>query len=182
LTSWLRARAGRGEDRGGEIDPLHQLRATSPGGERGRPAEQQRDADCLLVHHRALEHELVVAEHLPVIAGEDDQRVLAEPLPVQRVEDAPDLVVHQRHHRVVRRLDLLQLLGRVRRIAANLTGVRLARSLGLDRRLAGELVRDCDRAAERFVQVALEVLLGGAEAVMGIEEVGDEQERLVAFT
>jgi hypothetical protein len=50
-------------------------------------AIDERHADGALVHHRPLQHELVVTEHLAVVAGEDDQGVLGQARLVERGEE-----------------------------------------------------------------------------------------------
>ena len=58
-----------------------------------RAPDDQRDVKGLWVEPVLAEHP-VVAEHLAVIGGEDDQRPVEHPPAGQRIDDAPDVVVH----------------------------------------------------------------------------------------
>ena len=54
--------------------------------------------------HGTLEDEAVVAQELTVVRGEYDKRILGNPDFLERAEQAPQLVVDQRHHAVIGRL------------------------------------------------------------------------------
>ena len=59
-----------------------------------RPADQERHAQRFLVHEALVEH-AVVAEEESLVARVDHDGVLREALPIEEVEQAPDVVVHR---------------------------------------------------------------------------------------
>ena len=65
------------------------------------PGNGERDADGAFVETAAFKDQAVIAEHLAVIAHEDDDRVLALASLVEVVEDAAELLVDELDHGVV---------------------------------------------------------------------------------
>jgi len=159
-----------------QVHPLHQLGAPR-GREPAGPAHDQRHADRAVVVERALEHQLVVAEHLAVVAGEHHDGVVGQALRVEGVEDAPDLVVDERDHRVVGGAGLVELLVGVLGEAAGVPGVGAPRRLGEHRWLGPQLAVRVHPGRQPRRVIALPVLRRCAEAVMRVEEVRDEEER-----
>ena len=51
----------------------------------------------------------MITEHVAMVAGEDDQRVVGQSRSLQAFQDPPDLMVNQRNHPVVVRHHLGQL-------------------------------------------------------------------------
>ena len=74
----------------------------------GRVADDERNVERL-VEEAQLGHEAVVAEHLPVVRGDDDDGVVSSTRPFQGCEQPTDLVVHLRHHPVVGGTQLAQV-------------------------------------------------------------------------
>ena len=58
-------------------------------------------AQHVLVVKRPLGDQAVLAQEVAVVGGEDDERVVGNAGGIERVEDAPDLVVDEAHHAVV---------------------------------------------------------------------------------
>ena len=73
------------------------------------PGDDQRHARQAVEEAAALVDQPVVAHRLAVVAHEHDDRVLALAGPIERLEDAPELVVDLLDHRVVGGLDLGRL-------------------------------------------------------------------------
>ena len=71
-----------------------------PGLDAGRPADEERHPQRLLVHEPLVE-QAVVAEEEALVAGVDDDRVLREAGCVEVVEHAADAVVDRLHRRQV---------------------------------------------------------------------------------
>ena len=121
----------------------------------------------------------MVAEHLAVIAGEDDQGIVGEAELREGGENPPDFVVHQGDHRVIRRDDPLDLGGAVLGEAAGDPRVALLRRGGQDGGAVRQLRRATERGGDGRGVVAVHPFLRGDEGVVRVVEVGPEEERSV---
>ena len=173
---WRQSR--RVEEGRRQVEPLHQFGAASRRRQLPRPAQDKRHPHRALVEQRPFEQEPVVAEHFPVIAGEDHQRVPSQALLVECGQYPPDLVVNQGDHRVVGRDDRLDFVRRVVGEAARVAGITGVRGLSQNRRPVGQAVGAGERARERLGIVAVEVFLGRDEGMVRVKEVEPEEEGL----
>ena len=65
-----------------------------------RGVDHHRHPQTALEVHDPFQHQTVVAHHVAVVAGEDDDRVVGCSEPVERREDPPDAVVDRLDHPV----------------------------------------------------------------------------------
>ena len=91
---------GFGES-GGDVDGFDQGFADDASLEVAGPGDHERYPDERIVETAALEDQAVVAEHFAVIAGEDDDGVVAEVVCLQEIEKPAELLVDQFDHGVV---------------------------------------------------------------------------------
>jgi hypothetical protein len=89
-------------ERGVEVEQLDEPWARLSLGDAG-PGEHERHAGAAFVEV-LLEPESVLAGEVAVVAPEHHDRVVAQAQPVERVEDAAELRVHERDRGVVARL------------------------------------------------------------------------------
>ena len=80
----------RGQVRGGDQGVAAPRRVRLP-----RDADGKRHPGHGFVVDEVLEHQPVVAEHVPVVGGEDDDGVLGPARVLQRLQDPADLRVHE---------------------------------------------------------------------------------------
>ncbi len=121
----------------------------------------------------------MVAEHLAVVAHEDDQGVFAEAGGVELGEQPADLDVDQVAHRPVRGADqaVVVVFHLLVRIEAELAAVRPEVVDLLEAGLGVEFARDVvgERDLVEPVEVAAEEVLGRVERVVGVEAVDGEE-------
>ena len=108
-------------------------RATCPRAVHGGPGNDERHPRAALEQALFLP-QAVVAEVVPVVAGEDDDGVRRQPKAFERVEHVSHLCVHERSRRVVRLDRLLPLTiggGVLLGECAAIRGSRRSGSIGL---------------------------------------------------
>jgi len=126
--------------------------------------------EAALLHHPPL------AEHVAVVAREDDDRVLRLPGPLERVEQLAELAVDVGDEAVVGAAQRRQVLDRVE--------VDRVRLVGLVRPAVHRRVRDVRRVAGHLdlgALVEVPELLRHLERVVWVVVGGDEQERLLGL-
>ncbi len=99
--------AGQVQDRRGHVYERDRLR--DPGAlvlAAGEPHDERHPARPLV--EGALLHHPLFAQHVAVIAGKDDDRVLAQARVLQGLQQLPDLVVHVRDQAIVRPPQVVQ--------------------------------------------------------------------------
>src|SRR5688572_16824088 len=96
----LRARLAAREldERRRDVLADHQLAEAGPRLDPPWIAHEEGRADALLVGETALGPEPVLTEEVPVVAEEDDDRVVERAGSLQRIEERADALVHRRHH------------------------------------------------------------------------------------
>jgi len=101
----VRCDAGDVQERGHPVHRDRMLRRDRAGRHDPRPPDNVGHPDAAFGQvHLAADQRPVVGEALaPVVAGEDDERVLAQPAGVERVEDPSDSFVHLPDHLLVDR-------------------------------------------------------------------------------
>ena len=141
-------------------------------GEMARPADDEGDSHQPFVKATAFEKKAVVSEHFAVIAGEDDDGVIALPGFFKRVQETADIVVDQLDHGVVGGDHVLgvEFLGR--------TGLVL--EVSGDEFLCGDIAVSEGRRRDFGRIVSIAVLLRGIEGRVGVEDVDAHQPRAFA--
>jgi hypothetical protein len=90
------------EDRRGQVDQADALGDTAAGRNLSRPADEQRDAQAIVIRVRAvLEVVVVLAERLTVIRRQHEHHAIPEAACAERVDHGADLVVRVPDGRIV---------------------------------------------------------------------------------
>ena len=132
LGELARVQPGQAEQRRQQVGVAGDLGQALPPGEQRLVVHDERHVRGLLIHAvPLLVHAAVRAEQVPVVGGEEDDRVLRHVrVRVQRVEHPLDLVVHVLLELVVEAPVLLEVRHRLENLRVLLHVVRLAVGLG----------------------------------------------------